>query len=257
MRSDRMAMSMGSLTRDAPVDLPQHAEQDGRVVGSDCHALQDIAKTSHGAGSVGAFVVAAFPEDRVQPFGDRFDMTGDRGAPGGKRLGGELVAPDEFIERDGDGLPEVHGGVFRPRRNAHQPMAVAHRFVGQAIFLGTEEDGRTASVGEQMPSPSLQAMKRLIRFAVIAARGANDQRAIGDGVGDGLEHTNRLHYHRGVDGRLRFAEGDVVGLHQAEIEEPEVTHGARRRTDIEWIARVHQHHAELRERVGSFRQPLL
>ena len=41
----------------------------------------------------------------------------------------------EFVQADGYGLAKIHGAVLFARGNAHEPMAVAEVFIGEAALL--------------------------------------------------------------------------------------------------------------------------
>ena len=85
-----------------------------------------------------------------------------------------------------------------------------------------------------------QTPQRVFQHAGPDGRGADHQRAIGHGLGDGrifaglFQHGVRFH------GRASFAEGDGVGIHQTKFGEAEVAHGAGGGPDIERIARRNQ-----------------
>jgi hypothetical protein len=55
----------------------------------------------------------------------------------------------------------------------------------------------------------------------------------------------RLQQRRGAHRRAGFAKGHVIGIDHAQPRESEVGHGARRRSDVERIARRHQNHAQV------------
>ena len=49
---------------------------------------------------------------------------------------------------------------------------------------------------------------------------------------------------RCADRRSRLAKGNFVAIDHAQAQETEVAHGARRRSDVEWIARGYQHNGD-------------
>jgi hypothetical protein len=84
----------------------------------------------------------------------------------------------------------------------------------------------------------------MLQSAMSEGCGAYHQRAVGDGRGDAREFAGRSQQRRGADSRTGLAKGHVIWIHDAQIGESEVGHGARRRADIQWIARGDQHDRE-------------
>lgn len=81
-----------------------------------------------------------------------------------------------------------------------------------------------------------EALDGLLRDAVLAGGGADDEGAIGDGFGDGGTDAGGLEDVRAADGGDGFTEGDIVGIDEAEIGKPEVRDGAGGRPDVERVA---------------------
>ena len=84
----------------------------------------------------------------------------------------------------------------------------------------------------------------MLELAMADGGGANDQRAVGDGIGDCLEFFRGGQQGGRADGRARLAKRGVEGVDESETLKAEVRHGARRRANVERIARGHQDDTE-------------
>ena len=98
------------------------------------------------------------------------------------------------------------------RRDAHQPVAVAHVVIRQAeFFRAKQQRDRTRRFRDQ-PAAHFEPVQRMLQRTMTLRSRADHQRAIGDGFGDGREFTrgfeHRVRFHR----RLRFAKRDLVGI---------------------------------------------
>ena len=87
-------------------------------------------------------------------------------------------------------------------------------------------------------APYFQPLERMLQFAMPDGGGADHQRAVGNGVGHALVLLGVGQHLRRADGGARLAKSDLVGIHHPQVEKAEVAHGARRRTDVERIARA-------------------
>ena len=67
--------------------------------------------------------------------------------------------------------------------------------------------------------------------------GSHDESAIGDRFGDGFELFGAREQRRGADGGTRLAKRGLVGIHDAQLAETEITHRAGGCADIERVAR--------------------
>jgi hypothetical protein len=92
-----------------------------------------------------------------------------------------------------------------------------------------------------------EAFHRMLRFAAAQGCGANDEGAVGDGFGDGFEFFGAGEERHGADGGTGFAEGWIVRVDDAQVEEAEIAHGPGGGADIERVARGNQDDAELGE----------
>lgn len=85
---------------------------------------------------------------------------------------------------------------------------------------------------------------RLLQYAIANGGRADDQRAIRDGLGNGLELIRLREQVRGAHCGLRLAEAGVVDVDQAKAVSAEIAHGPGGGADVERIARAHQHYDE-------------
>ena len=92
----------------------------------------------------------------------------------------------------------------------------------------------------EKPSAELEATQRVLQLAMPERRGANHQRAIGDGFRERLVLFGVPENLLRMDSRAGFLEGDVVGIHQPQAAKSEIVNGAGRSSDIQWIARRDQ-----------------
>jgi hypothetical protein len=99
----------------------------------------------------------------------------------------------------------------------------------------------------------LQAANRVLRLAAADGGGADNESAIRDGFGDGFELRGLCKQRLSADGGTRFAEGQFVGIHDAQMEEAEVAHRASGGANVERIARVDENDVQMVE-LGKSRQ---
>jgi hypothetical protein len=155
----------------------------------------------------------------------------------------------EFVETDGHGLAEVHGAMLFAGGDAEQPMAVAEVFVGEAALFRTKQEGDTAcrkALADETRA-LFKALDRVLQFARADRCGSDDERAVSNSFGDSLELLGMGKKRQCADRGVRFAKGQFVGVHDAEVEESEVAHGAGGRADVEGIARVDEDDAQVVE----------
>ena len=161
---------------------------------------------------------------------------------------------DEFVEADSGGLAEVHGGVANSGGMVHtdgeQPVAMAEFFVAEAGFFGAEEQcdagfgvGRCEFSAEHVADFG-EGVKGMLFAAEADCGGADDEGAIGDGLGDFCELAGGFEDGGGVDGRAGPFEGDGVFIDQAQVAKAEVIHGAGDGADVVGVASADEHHAE-------------
>ena len=164
----------------------------------------------------------------------------------------------DFVETDGDSLAEVHGGMGFAGGNVGEPVAVAEVVVGEADFFGSEEN-RDALGGEGVADEvggGFEGVHGVLGLAVAKRGGSDDEGAVGDGFGEAGEFLGLLQDVGRAHGGAGFAEGEVVGLDDAEMEESEVAHGAGSGAEVERVASADEDDAEVvgcREQEGILR----
>lgn len=160
---------------------------------------------------------------------------------------GWLGIADQLIEGDGDGLAEIHGAVFGTRGDAEEPLAMAEFVIAEAELFRTEDEG-DGSGGECLAEARgslLEGKEREAELAVVIAGSADHQTAVAEGFGQGGVLLGRFKDGTGFDSGFRLAEGDLIGVDDAEIEEAEIAHGPCGGADVQRIARIHQHHTQV------------
>jgi len=138
--------------------------------------------------------------------------------------------------------------------DAQQPVAVAEVFVREATLLRTEKKGNGA--GHQAfvdeGSSLLKAPDGVLQLTEADGGGSDDERAVRDGFGEGLEFFGASEERRGADRGARLAERQFVGVYHTKMEESEVAHGTGGGADVEGIARTDEYDAQAVEfRMGS------
>jgi len=188
------------------------------------------------------FQVAAGTETVKQERGETFAI----GSGGGDRLPrfrNGLGMAREFIETDGYGLAQVHGTMLFAGRDAHEPMAMAQIFIGEAALFRTEQKGDMAG-GETLAEKSgglIEAANRVLQPSRANGGGSDNERAILDGFGDGLEFRGLPKQRLGANSGTRLAKRQLIGIHDAQMEEAKVAQGAGRCANVERIARCNEH----------------
>lgn len=239
------------LRAQLPQNLAEHSEQDRGVAAGDLQAADQAAHFLFCGGGGEGVDVAAVAERIEQQDGDLFGLSGGGGFDfAGKRLGGFRVA-SQLVEAQRDGLAEIHGEILAESGDPQQPVTVAHVFVGEAEFLGAEQQShRTGGGGFADGARAvLEAADGVLQFPVTDGGGADDQAAIGDGVGNGRKFRGLAEQRSGADGGAGFAEGDVVGIDHAQPREAEVGHGAGGSPEVDGVARRDHHHAEVGSKI--------
>ena len=231
-----------------PSDLAQHAEQNLGVLLSQMEAVDQAAQFFFGVHGFGGLEVTGVAQGLEHYRDDSLDL-----ARGGRfrfrsRLDGlcGLGFARELVHADRHRLTEIHGAVVFARGDAHQPVAIAERFIREANFFGAEyeRDGTGSELLEDDPRAFLQSPDGMVQFPVADGSGAHDQRTIGHGFGNGLEFFRACEHGGGAHGGARFAERDLVGIYDAQAKETEIAHGAGGGADIERVARAYQDDAQ-------------
>ena len=96
---------------------------------------------------------------------------------------------DEFVQDNGDGLAEIHGGLFGTGGNTEQEVAMAEVVIGEADFFRSEEDrdfGTGAELGLDHWGGGFKGRDRLQQIALRAGC-ADDEGAVGNGIRQVIE----------------------------------------------------------------------
>lgn len=83
----------------------------------------------------------------------------------------------------------------------------------------------------------IEAADRVLGLAATDGSRSDNEGAVRDGFGDGLEFFGAGEQRRGADGGSRLAKCQLIGVHHTKMEEAKVAHGAGRRADVEGVAR--------------------
>jgi hypothetical protein len=90
-----------------------------------------------------------------------------------------------------------------------------------------------------------KALNGVLKVAVSDGGGADDERAIGDGLGNGGEFLcGGKDIGRRTYGGASALKSYIVWVNDAQVEEAEIAHGAGRCADIQGIASVDKDHAQ-------------
>jgi hypothetical protein len=231
-----------------PEELAEETEPVVQVRRGKCEMADEAANLClHGG--LGGAMRKALEGERFEEEGDEaffFSGGGEGGFGGGRFWILWTGLANELVENDGDGLAEVHGGVVGLGGNTEQEVAVAEVVIGEADFFRSEEDGdvgTVAEVGLDDCGGGFEGRDWLQQIA-LSAGGADDQGAVGDGLGELLELFGCSEDGLSIDGGLRLLKGDGVRMHYAQVGEAEVGHGAGGRANVEGVAAVDQDYVE-------------
>jgi hypothetical protein len=97
----------------------------------------------------------------------------------------------------------------------------------------------------QQPPAVFERAQRMLQLAMPQRGGSDDERAIGDCLGQGFKLLGAAQDVLRVNSRPRFLERNRLRIHQPQIPESEIMHGSRRRADIQRIPRSHQDYAQV------------
>jgi len=87
--------------------------------------------------------------------------------------------------------------------------------------------------------------------------GADDERAVGDGVFDGFELLGAREHGRSADGGAGLPKRGRIGLYDAQMAEAEIAHGASGGADVERVARLDEDDAQAVGFSGAEQAPIL
>ena len=120
-------------------------------------------------------------------------------------------------------------------------VAEGEVFASEAVFFGAEDDGDLAGCMVEFAgddgSELIEGDDGLFGFAVGEGAGAEDERAVADGFGEGGHFGGVGEEFGSANGGTGFAPVRLIRRHDGEMSEAEVGHGARDRADVEGVAR--------------------
>lgn len=123
---------------------------------------------------------------------------------------------------------------------------MAEVFVRKAALLRAEKEGDTAA-GEMLsnePGGLIQAADRVVQLTLADGGRSNDQCAVLNSFGHGLEFFGASKQRLGANGGTRLPKSQLIRVHEAKIEEAKVAHGAGSGADVEWISRCDKNDAQ-------------
>lgn len=137
--------------------------------------------------------------------------------------------------------------MFGAGGDADEEITMAQVLIGEADFFRSEEQrgpGTGAKMLAEGGRAGFEALEGFAGCAAAAVGGANDEGAVGNGLGYGCVLLGGGEDRLGVNGGTGFAEGDVVGMNHTEVERSEIGHGAGRCSDVERVAAGDEDDAE-------------
>ena len=123
--------------------------------------------------------------------------------------------------------------------NLDQSVAVGKIIAGEAMFLGSKEQGcaRLGKMGVEDGGCLGKKQKGLVGFTMVASTGPGNKCAVRQCFGEGCSLAGVLQQFGGADGGARFAPVGLIRRDHGETGKAEVGHSASSRADIEGIAR--------------------
>jgi len=150
-------------------------------------------------------------------------------------------ADGEFIETDRGGLAEVHGGLAGVGGDLDEVVTEREVFAGEAVFFGAEDEGDSAGRLIEFAGDDggelVEENNGLFSFAMSQRAGAEDERAVANGLGKSRGLFGDVQKFGGTDSGAGFTPVRLVGGDRGEMGEAEVGHGARDGADVEGVAR--------------------
>ena len=130
----------------------------------------------------------------------------------------------------------------------------------QAVRFGTEDNGRRSDREYVEERREFLVGRAPVPFALQPAdfaRGAEDERAIGERLGERPDDSGRLQDVEPVRGHHGRIHALLVrrGVDEDEVAQAEVRHGAGRGAEVARVLRPHQHDPTALDRHGSPRSP--
>ena len=170
----------------------------------------------------------------------------------------ESLQPRQLIHAHCHRLPQIHRPVLRPRRNPQQPVTMAHLLVRKPHPLRPKQQRhiprgiprRTpSSVPRRQPPPYQRSRFRQTLHSVMQLprshrRGPHHQRAVRNGLRKRRKLLRVRQHLRRPHRRPRLAIPRLIRRHHAHPQKSKITHGSRRRPNVQRIPRIHQYHPQ-------------
>lgn len=177
-------------------------------------------------------------------FGQEIEVGGSgrrfrRLAGGGLRIS-TIVPCGDFIQADGNGLAQIHGGLAGIGGDFDEQMAMGEVVGGEATLFRAEDERDAAAAFELTVDRRGEMGQRddlLLGFAAGEGCGADHERAVGDGLLQGCGFAGLGEELRRPDGGFGLTPVRLMRRHDGQAAQAEVSHGAGGRSYIEGIAR--------------------
>jgi len=103
--------------------------------------------------------------------------------------------------------------------DAQEPMAVAEVFIRESSLLRTEKksNGTRRKAFADEGSGLLKAPDGVLQLTLADGGGSNNERAVRDRFGDGLELFSAREQRSRTDGGARLAKRQLIGVHHAKM----------------------------------------
>ena len=203
------------------MDAREHAEDPVGVFCGKLEAVQHFADLEADASGGAGFDVTGLVQDAFEGVGESLAIV----FCGRRKFGywccgfgnGRMGVARQLIEADGNGLAEVHGFLHGLCGDADNGRAVVDVFVAEAVIFGAKDDGKAAGGedGGEFPAECGQREDRAGGMPLRNGCRAEDERAIGNGLGECGEFAGGGENSRGADGGPGAAPGVIVGLDDA------------------------------------------
>jgi hypothetical protein len=240
-----------------PSDLPHHAEKYFRVfrveAESQYHAADFVLARRFRSG----LNVSTLIEGLEQNLADLFIHTGS-GALGRGLSDLRSILSRQLIQADSHSLAEIHREVIFLGGNRQQPVAVAEVIIRQTDLFGTEQkrDASGLEVPANVYGSFIEPTQRMLQRALASRSRTDNERAVGNGLGQSFVFLGTLEKFGRADCRARLAECNCIGIDQPQLMHAEVAHCPCCGADVQRIARAHKDDDEIVE-FGGDRQTLI
>jgi hypothetical protein len=137
-------------------------------------------------------------------------------------------------------VAQVHRGLAWIGGDFDEQMAESKVFAGESMLFRPEDQGDASATPGLVVHDLSQIGKRndlLFGLAIGEGSSAHDQRAVGDGFGEARGLHRSFEQLRRTHGRACLAPMRSVGCNDGQARKAKVGHGARRRANVERVAR--------------------